>query len=286
MNNQSATWDCPYCGRQGLLASQTVCSACRAKRPVEVTFNYPEETGSETLPPQEKTKEKEAGGCAVFAWGFGLAFLLIIIVIFFPTIKKTAVSFFNAIDSLFTKNMEAVVLDFKWERTAALYQKKEVIAEGWVVPQGGTLIESYPAEHHKEKVHKGYRNGQRTIKVKGADGKYEERTETYREEIIEEVPVYKQKYKYRIPRWVKIEQLKTSGQDKKPYWPTDYRLDNREQYRVLDREEKYFIVIEFPDGSTADTEVSKPVWENTVEGLKVKVVKHNLSGKYTIATGE
>jgi hypothetical protein len=282
MNNQSARWDCPYCGRKGLLASQTACSACRAKRPVEVNFNYPEETGSETLPPQEKAKEKESSGCSVFLWGFGLAFLLIIIVIFFPTIKKTALSFFNAIDSLFTKKMEAVVLDFKWERTAALHQKKEVTAEGWTVPQGGTLIESYPAEHHKEKVHKGYRNGQRTVKVKGADGKYEERTETYREEIIEEVPVYKQKYKYLIPRWVKIEQLKTSGQDKKPYWPIDYRLDNKEQYRILDREEKYFIVIEFPDGSTADAEVSKPVWDDTVEGLKVKVVKHSLSGKYTI----
>ncbi|MGD2091505.1 MAG: hypothetical protein PVH61_35360 [Candidatus Aminicenantes bacterium] len=286
MNTQSARWDCPYCGREGLLESQTVCSACRAQRPAAVKFYYPEETGSETLTPQEKAKEKEAGGCAVFAWGFGLAFLLIIVVIFFPTIKKTALSIFNAVDSLFSKNMEAVVLDHRWERTADLYQKREVTEEGWEVPQGGTLIESYPAVHHKEKVHKGYRDGERTVKVKKADGKYEERTETYREEIIEEVPVYKEKYKYRIPRWVKIEQLKTSGQDKNPYWPTDYRLNIKEQYKIFDRGEKYFIIIEFPDGTTADAEASRRVWKDIVEGQNVKVVKHSLSGTYTIVQKE
>jgi len=286
MNNQSARWDCPFCGRKGLLDSHTVCSACRTKRPAEVNFYYPEETGRENLPPEGKTKEKESGGCSVFLWGFGLAFLLIIVVIFFPTIKKTALSFFNAIDSLFSKNMEAVVLDHKWERTAALYQEKEVTAEGWEVPEGGTLIESYPDVHHKEKVHKGYRDGQRIVKVKRADGKYEERTETYREEIIEEVPVYKQKYKYRIPRWVKIEQLKTSGQDKNPYWPTDARLSIKEQYKIFDRGEKYLIIVEFPDGTTADAEASMPVWKDIVEGQNVKVVKHSLSGKYTITSGE
>jgi hypothetical protein len=268
------------------LESHTVCSACRAKRPAEVDFYYPEERGREDLPAGEKTKEKESSGCSVFLWGFGLAFLLIIVVIFFPTIKKTAVSLFNAIDSLFSKDVEAVVLDHKWERTADLYQQKEVTTEGWTVPEGGTLIESYPAVHHKEKVHKGCRDGQRTVKVKRDDGKYEERTETFREEIIEEMPVYKQKYRYRIPRWVKIEQLKASGQDKNPYWPTDARLNNKKQYRISDLRGKYLVILKLPDGTTANAEVSKPVWDDIVEGQNVKVVKHSLSGKYTIVTGE
>ena len=42
----------------------------------------------------------------------------------------------------------------------------------------------------------------------------------------------------------------------------------------------------YPDGTTADAEVSKPVWDDIVEGQNVKVVKHSLSGKYTIVTGK
>jgi hypothetical protein len=64
MNTQSARWDCPFCGREGLLESQTVCSACRAQRPAAVKFYYPEETGRESLPAKEKTKEKESMGCS------------------------------------------------------------------------------------------------------------------------------------------------------------------------------------------------------------------------------
>ena len=286
MNTQPARWDCPNCGRKGLPDSKTVCSACQTPRPVDVKFYTPEETGKENLSSQGETKEKKTIGCSAFVWGFGLAILLIIAVIFFPTIKKTASSLFNKVDSLFSKNIQAVVAGFKWERTAYLYEEKEVTDEGWTVPEGGTLIESFQVVHRKEKVHKGYREGQRTVKVKTADGKYEERTETYREEVIEEVPVYKKKYKYRILRWVRIEELKTSGQHRKPYWPTDARAANIKRYKISSRREKFFITIKLPAGTTADAEVSKPVWDDAAKGQDVHVLKHGISGKYTIIAGE
>lgn len=82
------------------------------------------------------------------------------------------------------------------------------------------------------------------------------RTETYTDYVEKPVyrdePVYATKYYYEIDRWMVINTITSSGNDKNPYWETDYEM--RSDWKDDKRSEQYCIHYDNNDSIETDYE--------------------------------
>lgn len=289
MGISNIRWTCPSCGRKDLLESKIACSDCQAKRPKDVSFYYVEEVaGEEELPPLDKKEKKGEFGCGVFFWGIGLACLLMAIIAFFPHIEKAASSVFSTVGSWFSEDLNAEITGLKWERVATLMELTEVTESGYSLPQGATLISTEKVRQYGEtkRIDRGVRKVTRTITVTGSDGNPEEKTVEYEDKVIDEMPVYRDEYTYRIKRWKAIKELKSAGRDKNLWWLDDFRLSDEKNYRIGTRKEFKYVTLRLPDGSSAEAEAGTDLWNTAKTGDKIKVIKHGITGKYSVAPPE
>lgn len=184
----------------------------------------------------------------------------------------------------FSTDIQVEVVGFEWERTVQVEKYIEVEEEDWEIPASGKLIKSFEDIHHYDKVFKGYETKTRTKKVAvGTEryvcGKkdlgngyfedkycdrtiYENRTETYREEVYENVPVMATKYRYSIFRWKPDETLTTEGNDHVPQWGTKPVLQDPSSFRIANRSGKYTLVFEDHKGEKHYEVIDFDLWQS------------------------
>lgn len=301
--NKNPDWLCQYCGSLNN-DSYTECYNCGSEKikGTETYFENKEKrekrrqeakaTMSETppapqpisipAPPPPKPKKKKK-------------FLTIGIIALASILLITGLIF------LFTpKTVEGSVESFSWERTIDIEELKTFDESDWTLPSGARLkysqteIASYKQvlDHYETKeVQKsrevldhyetyvaGYRDlGNGTfeeITEQRPVYKTEYYTETVKEPVYRDEPVYATKYYYEIDRWTSTREVKTSNNDKEPFWG-EVKLKVKE--REGNKTEKYYITVS-SDGKTDKYTVEFELWNRLNAGDKVKL-KVNIFGE-------
>lgn len=159
------------------------------------------------------------------------------------------------------------VTGFSWDRFVTVEEERTVTESDWDIPNGGRLLYSKTEIRSYVSVIGHYETVTETKTrevldhydtsssyIDNGNGTFSEitnsvpvyRTETYyethKEPVYRQDPVYDTKYYYEIERWFPIEEYETSGNDKKPYWSSDYTLKGNE--RDTNRSESYYVLFD------------------------------------------
>ena len=153
---------------------------------------------------------------------------------------------------------------FSWSRVIEIEELKTYQESGWSLPADARLnhtteeIKEYKKEidYYETKTrqiekqeivgYEDYVSGHRDL----GNGQFEEiisqrpvyktyyETETYQEPVYKDVPIYATKYYYEIDRWTETRNIRTSENDKNPYWGevilgyNERQGDKREYYYI------------------------------------------------------
>jgi hypothetical protein len=309
-----ANWDCSFCGSDNL-ATATHCRSCSNPRTAtekrlevreyglnDVPEDSEEARGLELkddrargLKPEHPETEyrkafnqssppKKTNKTVLWIGGFFLFGFIILMILTFMQ-----------------KEISVEVTQMHWERTIETEQYKEVTEEGWKVPSGGRVIDSYRAVHHTEKVPDGYETRTREAKRQvGTEeyvcGKrdlgngyfedkycsrpvYETYTEEYQVQRYREEPVYRTKYRYAIFKWVPAANINSSGNDKSPEWGDTDLIDRDKNRRERNRTEVYSIQVQDEKGKTHEEKLSFSRWKTINRGDQLKARRNGL-GQY------
>jgi len=197
--------------------------------------------------------------------------------------------------------IEVMVEQLHWERTLEIEEYKQVQEDGWSLPEGAILVESFNDVHHYNQVFDGYETKTRTVREQTGTEQvvvgtkdlgngyfeevyeerpvYEEVEETYQEERYRDEPVYQTKYRYLIYRWVEVDPIKTEGNNQQTRWPESERIATG-ACRVTDSIEKYSITIVDHKGEKHEEEVPYKFWRNTQINAKIKALKSAIFNYY------
>ena len=195
------------------------------------------------------------------------------------------------------KEMNLRVQSFSWSRTIAVEEFKTVEESDWTLPVGARLImareEVYKTEYEVvgqeyewQDVEKEVWVGEEEIIVDVIDlgNGYEEvitdtidiyDTITVQElvlvDVYDWVDYYATKYYYEIDKWVWSRDVKTSSNDKEPYWG---ELDLKENEKEGSKSETYYIHYTSKDGEDEKLSIDYSDWVKLKTGnfLKVKVI--------------
>ncbi|MDF1548765.1 MAG: zinc finger protein [Bacteroidales bacterium] len=279
-----ANWVCSYCSAHNK-ATQNTCQSCGNDRDLlDGDKNLQEKIH---LFNQNTTAKKNT-----FKFGKGLKialiglFSFIVLFVILTQIKS---------------DVEVSVTSCSWERSISIEEYKRVIEEDWKLPSGAEKINSYNAIHHYDQVADGTETRTRTVQkqvgteqVKVGEKDlgngyfediYEERPvyedveETYEATKYKQVPVYQTKYKYAVFRWMEADKITSSGTKKPACWPEDERLTNKNKYRIKQRDEKYYLHMDF-EGENVPEKVSYELWKNTNVGDILVGEKSRVLGTY------
>ena len=164
------------------------------------------------------------------------------------------------------REKELTITDMSWNRTLYIEKYTTVHDEGWDVPTGGRVTNSYLKVHHYDQVEDGYEietyevevpDGYEVIGHKDVDlgngymdeqevtrTKYKTETRTREVKKYKDVPVERTWYCYDIDKYVHSRTMTTSASDKSPYWPENAPVEKKNpkigDERVSSRSEKYY----------------------------------------------
>lgn len=203
-------------------------------------------------------------------------------------VKQIYVNYFK------TTEITLTVQDLRWERGVEVEALRTLTLEDWNVPGDGRIISSSRQIRRYDRVLDHYETRTRQVSeqvltgydteryvcgtIDNGNGFFEDRyctrsvpryetkysTETYREPIYRNDPVYDTKYVYQVDRWQTDRFVKASGETN-PYWPTPDGLGPRQ--RVGDeRIQRYIVVMTDPRGRTHERDVSNENWSRLDEG--------------------
>lgn len=289
-------WNCDYCAADNV-ATATKCHSCGNDRTVEdvnrVEKDYQmgeknqknaenkkeinnQNLTNQTVSPVNYKEAKKGWKKAVIIVSSAI---LLLIILFWP----------------WGKSLE--ITSFAWERTIDIEDYAPRTESGWSVPSGGTTLSSSEKIHHYDKVYDHTETKTRTVQVKTGsrkyvcgtvnkgngyfedkyceEGVYESKQESYEEKIYRDEPVYRTYYNYSIYRWAFAKREKSSGTDKKPFWPVNTVSG---QTREGKKREYYYIFVKNDQKPLKDA-VSFHFWSKKNVGDKVKV-KFNIMGMF------
>ena len=197
---------------------------------------------------------------------------------------------------LFTPITRSSKIDgFKWERSIAIEEYKNVDESDWTLPKNANLHRTAEEIHHYNQVLDHYETKTRKVSHREQDGydthykdlgngQFEEvktpryktvyKEETYREPVYRKEPVYRTKYYYDIDKWVKVDSVDTKNDDHEPYWgetglntvvPTPSIGDRREG----DRTETYYAVVKDVKGKSRLVKYDLGIWKGLSVGDKI-----------------
>ena len=193
--------------------------------------------------------------------------------------------------------IEVEVIGHEWERSIQFKHYEAVTQEAWKVPAEAFNVSSFRAVHHYDRVSRGYETRTRTVRDKVGEETYvcgqkdlgngyfedvycsrpiyKDRQETYREEVFEDVPVYRKKYRFDLMQWVgRPEYLLTnSAKDHSPSWPEAPKRGKKEDWREGPKQEMYRLVVREEDGDEHSEEVGYRFWTTRNVGDKVAAEK-------------
>ena len=135
-------------------------------------------------------------------------------------------------------------------------------------------------DHYEDKVsHVDLGNGYFEEKTERAPVYKEETyTETSREPVYRQKPVYDTKYYYEIDRWTVVDVAKSSGHDQNPSWP---ELKLKDGQRAGSKKEYYSVTTTY-QGKKDKTQTEKynmdfSEWKKLKKGEKIEL-KINFNG--------
>ncbi len=308
---QGPDWLCPYCGSLNRIRFK-YCSNCGAEKDSAEDDYF---TNQDKQDKKEAEKEAELkkltgkdkkgsgksgkGGDISKKQKMPLRKKLLII-------SAAVLAFFAVLLFIFwPRNYNATVGGTGWAREIDIEAWRTVQEDDWQVPDGGRVYDTKEEIHHYVQVLDHYETKTREVServydgedthtsyVNNGDGTFTEETystpryrteyhtETYREPVYRDEPVFAIKYYYEIERWVVDREEKSEGADSEPYWP-EYTLAANE--RTGFRGEAYTMGIYVKDKSYT---VSLPLerWETFQKGDQIEVTMS--AGQITKINGE
>ena len=180
--------------------------------------------------------------------------------------------------------IDVEVIGHEWERSIQFQHYEAVTQEAWKVPSGAFNVSSFRAVHHYDRVSRGFETRTRTVRDKVGEERYvcgqrdlgngyfedvyctrpiyENREETYRTEVFDDVPVYAKKYRFDLMQWVSRPEYvqRNSGNDHNPDWPKAPSRGKADEWREVSRQESYRIVVREDDGDEHSEEVGYRFW--------------------------
>lgn len=203
---------------------------------------------------------------------------------------------FFLISLLLPSIKEVTVQGFKWERSIAVEEQHTYKDDDWSLPANARLLytkkelKGYePVIDHYKIVketktrrvfdHYKYKNSYKDL----GNGYFDEKTdkvpvycnETYtdshKEPVYRQEPVYATKYYYEYDQWDVIDHISSSGKDQKPYWP-DISLKSKQ--RKGKKSESYSVIVKIGDKKKTYT-MDQDEWKSLKQGetTKLKVYK-------------
>lgn len=203
---------------------------------------------------------------------------------------------FFLISLLLPSIKEVTVQGFKWERSIAVEEQHIYTDDDWNLPSNARLLytkkelKGYePVIDHYKTVketktrrvfdHYDYKNSYNDL----GNGYFDEKTdkvpvyrnETYtdshKEPVYRQEPVYATRYYYEYDQWDVINHVSSSGKDQKPYWP-DISLKNKQ--RKGKKRESYSVIVKIGDKNKTYT-MDQNEWKSLKLGetTKLKVYK-------------
>lgn len=302
LESDDPNWNCNYCGYQNYYNDLTCqgCGAPRAESKADyfgndfnnnntVSGNHSElaQPNTVTTTDSKTSRFKTFNKQKVFRIGvIGIVFACLLW-IFLP-ITRTA-----------------TITGFSWKRTIAVETFTECHESGWTVPSGAHITKEKSEIHHYDKVLDHYETKTKRVAHREQDGytttykdlgngqskvvktpKYKTvyKTETYKEPVYRQEPVYKTKYYYDIGRWKETSTLCTAGVDQQPYWhDTDLPsyVDNPkyDDQKLGDRYEEYSVRIKDDKGKNQLVNYSYDDWKKLEIGSKIQYKTFRFSHK-------
>ncbi len=167
------------------------------------------------------------------------------------------------------RQAEVQVQSVGWKAEVFLQEYQYNKHEGWSLPAGADLVSTEQKEHHTVQVQQGTKTEHYTENVCGPDVYDYTEVVTYDDGTTDTIdhykpncwdeprtrevpnmvdqPVYETWYTYMQWEWVSIAPAVTTGSDYAPYWPTDFRID--EKHRESGRKMSFSVyLVELGDG--------------------------------------
>lgn len=290
-----ANWVCSYCQAHNT-AADLICKSCGSPNTPqeehdklqEKEYNLDEvPTSSDDVKRKQQTPPTPPKKSRKWLKILGIIVGVILFFIFLTT---------------FESDIDVKVDQKLWSRTIKIEKFDFVTEEDWSLPAEAQLLESFDAVHHYDKVSRGYETKTRTVQVKVGEEKYvsgqkdlgngyfedvystrpiyEDRTETYEEEVFEDVPVYQTKYRYKIKKWAETDPLVASGSGDAASYPQFSESLFDVPARAIDTVEVYKLIITDHSGEKQEEECDFAYWQQTKEGGTVKARKSSVFGTY------
>ena len=295
-------WTCDYCGYQNYYSYLTCqgCGASRAGSKADYfgndfnnnnsTSNNSSETVQQSTEPKSESSKfsslKQHAGHLIHR-GIILSIIVCLVWLFIP-ITRTA-----------------TITGFEWERVIDVETFTECHESGWSVPNGALVTKQKSEIHHYDKVLDHYETKTKQVAHKEFDGytttykdlgngqskvvqtpKYKTvyKTETYKEPVYRQEPVYRTKYYYNIGRWKETSTLCTAGIDQQPYWhetdlPTYVDSPKYNDQKLGDRHETYSARIKDDKGKNQLVNYNYDAWKKLEVGSEIKYKTFRFSRK-------
>ena len=199
----------------------------------------------------------------------------------------------------------ATITGFEWERIIDVETFTECHESGWSVPNEAHVTKQKSEIHHYDKVLDHYETKTKRVAHREQDGytttykdlgngqskvvktpKYKTvyKTETYKEPVYRQEPVYRTKYYYDIGRWKETSTLCTAGIDQQPYWhdtdlPSYVDDPKYDDQKLGDRHEEYSVRIKDDKGKNQLVNYSFDDWEKLEVGAEIKYKTFRFSRK-------
>jgi len=286
-----ADWRCSYCSTQNN-AFDNFCVSCGNKHDAsggdvsinqkEIYFNTPDTAGaSEMISPKTGGVRKK---------------ILISIAAIFLTVIALAV-----IAGIKTE-IPVNVTGFEYNAKISYEAYKLVTEEDWTLPAGAEKISEFRAIHHYDKIPDGYVTKTRQVQVQVGTRKvkvgvkdlgngyfqdiyenkpvYENRTESYNETKYRDVPVYMQKYRYRMMKWVNEEPLEFTGKDKNISFisEADSLKKSPDRFRNIQTDSQYYLSVVDAEGKTHKDDVKFETWSKAELNQSINAEKSKFFG--------
>ena len=280
--NKNPDWLCPFCDSLNP-DSETVCSSCGAPRDAKTKdyFQNQEQKAAEKAQ-QEQREQQQAAPSGAGRSRKGMWIILAVLAVVIGLL----------IFLLVPKSKTMDIASVSWERSVEVEENREMQESDWTLPSEAYDVTSKLELYGYNTVLDHYDTRTREVAVDVFDGydtsysyrdlgngRFEEvenktpryrteyKTETYREPVYRNDPIYQTKYYYYIMRWVTDHYEETSGVNDEPYFAEVMEDDT---HRTGEKTERYYVTD--TDGNTYST--TYEIWKDLKAGDKVKASVH------------
>lgn len=287
-----ADWKCSYCSTQNN-AFDDFCVSCGNKKDAaqgDVSMKEKEIRFDSINPPAPEAVATEQKRGTV-----GRKILILLAAI------SGAVIIFIGL-SMITSDIPVKVTGFEYTAKISYEEYKLVTEDDWTLPAGAEKLGEYRAIHHYNKVPDGYETKTRQVQVKVGEKQvkvgvkdlgngyfkdiyenepvYETKTETYRETRYRDVPVFMNKYKYRMQKWVQERPVELSGKDKNLAFlrREEEFKKSPDRFRNIRTDAKFFLTVIDESGETHTDDVKFETWSGSELNKSLTAEKSSLFG--------